>query len=77
MSRHTGARARDRDAEPVHRFDFFGDFGETLIAMFYVGGSLLFFYESTGRAGVWLFLIGSLIWLSRPLIRMARGDDAR
>ncbi len=77
MSRNTGARARDGDAEPVHRFDFFGDFGEALIALFYVGGSLMFFTESTGRAGVWLFLIGSLIWLSRPLIAMVRAERAR
>ena len=77
MSRHTGPDPQDHDGGPMHRFDFFGHFGEALIASFYVGGSLLFFGESTGRAGVWLFLIGSLIWLSRPLIRMARGDDVR
>ncbi len=59
------------------RFDYFGDAGEALIALFYVGGSLLFFADSTSREGVWLFLIGSLIWLSRPLVRMARREGRR
>lgn len=59
------------------RFDFFGHFGEALIALFYVGGSIMFFDETTSRAGVWLFLIGSLIWLSRPVIQMARRPDDR
>ncbi len=65
----------ETDRRP-HHLDFFGRFGEALIALFYVGGSIMFFNESTSRAGVWLFLIGSLVWLARPLIGMAR-DAAR
>ncbi|WP_308202698.1 YrhK family protein [Curtobacterium flaccumfaciens] len=35
-------------------------------------GSVLFFSESTTTAGTWLFLIGSIQLLVRPVIRLSR-----
>ncbi len=45
---------------------------DTLVAVWFVIGSILFFSDSTATAGTWLFLLGSIELLIRPLIRLAR-----
>ncbi|MBJ7291003.1 MAG: YrhK family protein [Williamsia sp.] len=45
---------------------------DILIAIWFIAGSVLFFGESTTTAGTWLFLVGSIELLIRPLIRLAR-----
>jgi len=54
-------------------------------AALFVFGSILFFQESTTYAGTWFFLVGSIMFGLRPmikllreikLIRMGRYDDA-
>jgi hypothetical protein len=37
----------------------------------FVVGSILFFYPDLVYAGTWLFLIGSLLFASKPTIRLA------
>lgn len=41
-------------------------------AALFVIGSVLFFNAQTTYAGTWLFLIGSLMFGLRPVIRLAR-----
>lgn len=41
-------------------------------AALFVVGSILFFSESTTYAGTWLFLIGSIMFGLRPLIKLMR-----
>ncbi|MAZ04273.1 MAG: N-acetyl-gamma-glutamyl-phosphate reductase [Sneathiella sp.] len=41
-------------------------------AIFFIGGSILFFYESTTYIGTWLFLIGSIFFALRPTTRLLR-----
>ena len=43
-----------------------------LIAVWFVIGSILFFWESTTFAATWFFLIGSIQFLIRPAIRLSR-----
>jgi hypothetical protein len=43
-----------------------------LIAVWFVIGSILFFWESTTFAATWFFLIGSIQFLVRPTIRLSR-----
>ncbi|GAA1877941.1 YrhK family protein [Williamsia serinedens] len=43
-----------------------------LIAVWFVIGSVLFFWESTTFAATWFFLIGSIQFLIRPAIRLSR-----
>jgi len=43
---------------------------EFLAAVFFVIGSIFFFYESLLFAGTWLFLIGSILFAVRPTIRL-------
>ncbi|MEN0101399.1 MAG: YrhK family protein [Curtobacterium sp.] len=45
---------------------------DVMVALWFVVGSILFFSESTTIAGTWLFLIGSVQLLIRPVIRLAR-----
>ncbi len=65
------------------RYEALSIANDVLIAMWFVAGSILFFWEATTRAATWLFLLGSLEFLARPVIRLARhvhlqrlrGDD--
>lgn len=43
-----------------------------MVAAWFVAGSVLFFSESTTTAGTWLFLVGSIQLMIRPLIRLGR-----
>ncbi len=45
---------------------------DVLIAVWFVAGSALFFDESTTYLATWFFLIGSVEFLVRPVIRLAR-----
>lgn len=54
------------------RYETLSIANDVLIALWFVAGSVLFFWESTSRAGTWMFLIGSIQFLARPAIRLAR-----
>ena len=45
---------------------------DLLVAIWFVIGSVLFFSDSTATAGTWLFLLGSIQLMVRPMIRLAR-----
>ncbi len=45
---------------------------DILIAVWFVIGSILFFWESTTFAATWFFLVGSIQLLIRPAIRLSR-----
>jgi hypothetical protein len=45
---------------------------DVLIALWFTIGSALFFSEPTQVAGTWMFLIGSIQFLIRPVIRLGR-----
>ncbi|TQL70295.1 YrhK-like protein [Nocardioides albertanoniae] len=54
------------------RYELLSITNDIAIAVFFIVGSVLFFHESTTTAGTWLFLIGSVELLVRPMIRLAR-----
>lgn len=54
------------------RYELLSIANDIAIAVFFIVGSILFFQESTAYAGTWLFLIGSIELLIRPMIRLAR-----
>ncbi len=54
------------------RYEAMSIANDVLIALWYVAGSILLFWESTSLAGRWLFLMGGLQFLARPTIRLAR-----
>ena len=45
---------------------------DVMVALWFVIGSILFFSDDTTTAGTWLFLIGSVQLLIRPVIRLSR-----
>ncbi|MVZ91121.1 hypothetical protein GQF49_11670 [Microbacter sp. ANSKLAB05] len=54
------------------RYETLSIANDVLIALFFLVGSVLFFFDSTQTIGTWLFLLGSLEFLARPAIRLAR-----
>ncbi|MFT2752438.1 YrhK family protein [Clavibacter sp. Sh2088] len=55
-----------------HKYEVASIANDIMVAAWFVAGSLLFFSESTTTAGTWLFLVGSIQLMIRPLIRLGR-----
>jgi len=45
---------------------------DVLIGLWFIVGSMLFFSDDTMTIATWLFLIGSVQMIIRPVIRLAR-----
>lgn len=57
----------------IHRrYETISIINDVCIALFFLVGSIFFFYKSLNYAGIWLFTIGSAQFLVRPMIRLAR-----
>lgn len=54
------------------RYETLSIANDVLTALWFVVGSVLFFWESTTLAATWFFLLGSLEFLARPVIRLVR-----
>ncbi|EKF74616.1 hypothetical protein A11A3_07348 [Alcanivorax hongdengensis A-11-3] len=54
------------------RYEVISILNDILIGIWFVVGTVFMFYESLVYAGTWLFLIGSIEMLIRPVIRLSR-----
>jgi hypothetical protein len=45
---------------------------DILIAVWFIAGSIMFFYPATATLGTWMFLLGSIELAIRPSIRLIR-----
>lgn len=54
------------------RYEVLSILNDIAVALWFVVGSILFFSPATTYAGTWLFLLGSLQLLARPVIRLSR-----
>lgn len=54
------------------RYEILSIVNDILVALWFIVGSVLFFSATTTTAGTWLFLLGSVQLLIRPVIRLAR-----
>lgn len=54
------------------RYEVLSIINDMLVAAWFIIGSILFFHASTTEAGTWLFLIGSIELMIRPVIRLTR-----
>lgn len=54
------------------RYEVLSIVNDILVAVWFLVGSILFFHESTTYAGTWLFVLGSVELLIRPVIRLVR-----
>lgn len=54
------------------RYEVVSILNDILIGGWFLVGSVLFFYPAENNLAIWLFVIGSVEMLIRPLIRLAR-----
>ncbi len=54
------------------RYEALSIANDVLIALWFLVGSVLFFWDSTTTAATWCFLLGSVEFLARPAIRLTR-----
>lgn len=54
------------------RYETLSIVNDFLIALWFIVGSILFFQPSTATAGTWMFLLGSIELVVRPVIRLTR-----
>src|SRR5699024_9806500 len=54
------------------RYQFISIANDVLIGLWFLIGSFMFFSESLTYSGTWLFVIGSVEMLIRPVIRLLR-----
>jgi hypothetical protein len=54
------------------RYEAASILNDVLIALWFVAGSVMFFFESWVVPGTWCFLIGSIQFLVRPALRLSR-----
>lgn len=54
------------------RYEVLSIVNDMMIGVWFAVGSVFFFYTATETAGIWLFLIGSVQLLIRPIIRLTR-----
>ena len=54
------------------RYETLSILNDILLGSTFLVGSFLFLSDRTATAGTWLFILGSLLMLVRPIIRLAR-----
>ena len=59
------------------RYEVASMLNDILTGLWFVVGSIFFFYDSMQIPATWLFLIGSIQLLIRPIIRIARDVHLR
>ena len=61
-----------KELDVRQRYETLSIINDALIGVWFLIGSILFFFDSTVTAGTWLFVIGSAQLLIRPSIRLKR-----
>lgn len=54
------------------RYGFLYSLNDILIAVWFIIGDILFFWDGMKELGIWLFLLGSIQLLIRPIIRICQ-----
>ena len=54
------------------RYETLSIANDVLIGIIFLAGSILFFSEATSTTGTWLFVVGRVLKLIRPVIRLIR-----
>ena len=74
MATNSRKKVFDIGSEEVviqRRYKFFGALNDLFIAIWFLSGSIMFFFDSLMTGGTWLFVVGSLQLLMRPAITVA------
>ncbi|WP_069812261.1 YrhK family protein [Streptomyces sp. TP-A0874] len=67
-----GHRTGRREIVLRQRYEVVSIVNDLFVALWFIVGSVFFFYPSTTETGVWCFLFGSVELFIRPAIRLAR-----
>lgn len=59
------------------RYEVASMLNDLMTGMWFVVGSIFFFYQSMQTPAIWLFLLGSIQLLIRPIIRIAKDVHLR
>lgn len=59
------------------RYEIISILNDILVGLWFVVGSILFFYQATGTIAIWFFVFGSVEMLIRPVIRLVRRAHLR
>ncbi len=54
------------------RYEFFYNINDVFIALCFLGGSVLFLWNSFETSAIWLFIVGSALFLIRPMIQFIK-----
>ena len=70
FERHSHASHQHRRV--YGRYEKLYTINDFVAALYFLAGSILFFYESMQTAATWCFTLGSVHFLLRPTIKVAR-----
>ncbi|MBP3950275.1 YrhK family protein [Bacillus suaedae] len=54
------------------RYEFFYHLNDVIIALLFLVGSIFFLSSETKEQGIWLFIIGSALFVIRPFIQFLK-----
>ncbi len=70
---HPDNRRRSPDHARVYAlYELVYTLVDFLAAACFIGGSVMFFFDSLMMPGTWAFLVGSLLFAAKPSLRLAR-----
>ncbi|TCS61456.1 YrhK-like protein [Primorskyibacter sedentarius] len=72
LFRHS-SRTRNEDTQRVYAaYELAHTLVDFAAAIFFTVGSVLFLWDSMQTPAIWLFIIGSLCFLAKPSLKLAR-----
>jgi len=69
MARRDQQKGRNHERKIHERYEWLHIINDLLIGLYFLIGSIFFFYPTTQKTGTWLFVLGSGQMLIGPLIR--------
>ncbi|WP_238372372.1 YrhK family protein [Heliomarina baculiformis] len=70
---HQDQRNRNADTKRIHAlFEIVYTLVDFMAALTFLIGSVMFLYDSWQTFGTWLFIVGSILFATKPTLRLAR-----
>ncbi|MBL3701097.1 hypothetical protein GI582_00160 [Sulfitobacter sp. BDSS02] len=70
---HQDQRNRNAETKRIHAlFEIVYTLVDFMAALTFLIGSVMFLYESWQTFGTWLFIVGSILFATKPTLRLAR-----
>ncbi len=70
---HQDQRNRNAETKRIHAlFEIVYTLVDFMAALTFLIGSVMFLYDSWQTFGTWLFIVGSILFATKPTLRLAR-----